>query len=73
MDGGGLDLGGEEGREWDMGDQSGAGIVDEGIDLLCLLTAGFDLEKTKIRSELKLLHLSRHRSTASLPAVGCLV
>ncbi len=34
-----------------MGDQRGAGIVDEGIDLLGFLTAGFDLEKTKAYSD----------------------
>lgn len=33
-----------------MGNQRGAGIVDEGIDLLGLLTAGFDLENTRARS-----------------------
>lgn len=47
MDGGGLDLRGEEGREGDLGDQCGAGIVDERIDLLGLLAAGFDLENSK--------------------------
>lgn len=46
-DEGGLDLGGEEGRERDLGDQCGAGVVDERIDLLSLLTAGFDLENTE--------------------------
>lgn len=30
-----------------MGDQRGAGIVDERIDLLSLLAAGFDLENTR--------------------------
>lgn len=44
MNGGGLDVGGEEGGEGDVGEQSGAGIVDEGIDLLGFLTAGFNLE-----------------------------
>lgn len=47
VDAGGLDLGGEEGREGNMGDQRGAGIVDERIDLLGLLTAGFDLGDTR--------------------------
>lgn len=51
MDGGGLDLGGEEGREGNVGDQRGAGIVDEGIYLLGFLTAGFDLENTKAHSD----------------------
>lgn len=51
VDGGGLDLRIEEGREGDVGDQRGAGIVDEGIDLLGLLTAGFDLENTREHAE----------------------
>lgn len=50
MDVGGLDLRVEEGREGDMGDQCGAGVVDEGVDLLCLLTAGFDLENRRAGS-----------------------
>lgn len=51
VDVGGLDLRGEEGGEGDVGDQGGAGVVDEGIDLLRLLTAGFHLEDT--RSQLR--------------------
>ena len=47
VDGGGLDLRVEEGREGDVGDQCGAGVVDEGVDLLCLLTAGLDLENRR--------------------------
>lgn len=42
---GGLDLGGEEGGEGDVGHQGGAGVVDQGVDLLGLLAAGFDLER----------------------------
>lgn len=57
MDGGGLDLGGEEGRKGDLGDKCGAGIVDEGIDLLGLLTAGFDLENTRTTLISKLFSL----------------
>ncbi len=50
-DGGGLDLRAEEGREGDVGHQCGAGVVDEGINLLSLFTAGFDLENTKTCSK----------------------
>lgn len=45
VNGGGLDLRGKKGREGDVGDQSGAGIIDEGINLLSLLTAGFNLQR----------------------------
>lgn len=44
-DGGDGDLGGEEGRQRNMGDQGGAAVVDERVDLLRLHAAGFNLRR----------------------------
>lgn len=37
-------MGNDEGREWDVGRQRGAVGVDEGLDFLCLLIAGLNLQ-----------------------------
>lgn len=47
LDGGGLDLGAQEGGQGDVGHEGGAGVVDEGVDLFRLLVAGFDLENKR--------------------------
>lgn len=49
MDGGGLDLRGQEGREGHMGDECGAGMVDERVYLLSLLAAGLHLKHTTVK------------------------
>lgn len=41
---GDLHLGNDKGREGDMGRQSGAVGVDEGLDFLCFLIAGLNLQ-----------------------------
>lgn len=46
VDGDGLDLGGKEGREGHVGDECGAGMVDEGVYLLGLFDAGLHLKDT---------------------------
>lgn len=50
-DGGGPDVRIQEGREGDVGDQSGAGVVDEGLDLLRLLAARFHLKDSRGAAE----------------------
>ena len=46
MDGGGPDLRGKKGREGHVGDERGAAVVDERVDLLSLFAAGFHLKHT---------------------------
>lgn len=46
VDGGGLDLRGQEGREGHMGDECGASLVDERVYLLSLFAAGLHLKDT---------------------------
>lgn len=44
---GDLHLGNDEGRERDVGRQRGAVGVDEGLDFLCLLIAGLNLQRKR--------------------------
>lgn len=73
-DGGGPDLRDQEGREGDVGDERGAGVVDERVYLLSLFAAGLHLEHNRAGQSLLPGPASRGVPQISAPpphASGC--